>query len=104
MRKSFRPVINAASSSPHVADVVVGRQPLVWAERLLLDRVQSFGNHIGAGNVPARGETRLVEHERGMGVRDELVALPHDEVTEAASDVDPVIRVGGVARMRSSSS
>jgi hypothetical protein len=32
-----------------------------------------------------------------MGVRDELIALPHDEVTGTASDVDPVIGVGGVA-------
>src|SRR6266446_1411457 len=40
-----------------VADVVVGRQTLVRAEGLALDRVQSLRDHVGAGNIPARSET-----------------------------------------------
>src|SRR5262249_8099625 len=77
-----------------VADVVVRRQTLIRAEGLPLDRPQGLGNHVGAGHIPARRETRLVEHKRGTGVRDELIALPHDEVTGTAPDVAAVIGVG----------
>ena len=42
------------------------------------------------------GEIRLVEHQRSVRVRDDLVAVADDEMARAAADVDAVLGVGGV--------
>jgi hypothetical protein len=59
--------------------------------------MEGFSDNAGAGDVPARRESRLVEDEGRVGVCDDLVFVSHDEVAGAASDVDAVIGVGGVA-------
>jgi hypothetical protein len=68
----------------------------VRTEGLPFDRLEGVGDDVGAPDVPAWCEARLVGHQRSVRVRDDLVAVADDEMARAAADVDAVVGVGGV--------
>src|SRR5215470_2185128 len=62
---------------------------LIRAERLPLDRRQSLGDHVGAGNIPARSETGplLPRKSHGCSLRSVQLFAPL-VAAHAAVDVD----------------
>jgi hypothetical protein len=80
-----------------VADVVIAAHSLVGAESLELHGGERGFVHVGPRDVPARREPRLKQRQRPARVRDQLVAVPDDQTAAGPADVDPVVRVGGVA-------
>ena len=52
---------------------------------------------VGARNVPARREARLVQGYRPLGLSDGAVTVADHQVTGRLADIDAVVAIGGVA-------
>src|SRR5438132_12634000 len=52
---------------------------------------------VGARNVPARREARLVEDNRSLGISDDAVTVADDQSTGRLADINAMVAVGGMA-------